>query len=122
MLIPLVPSRFSAPQLIPEPGSPPAELAAPYEIVVCSLEGPAPALPPESLIQISPVCVVALVKFLTAAQSTTSHVSLPSVSVPTRIAPPVGGFRSFQNGATTLFGRRALGNVCTRGGTSAPVP
>ena len=67
MFSPLVPSRFSAPQLIPEPGSPRAAFAAPYEIVISSLDGPLPAAPLASRSQISPVCVVALLKFLTAA-------------------------------------------------------
>ena len=39
-----------------------------------------------------------------------------------RSAPPAGGFRSFQSGATTLFGRFTFGNVCGRNTMSAAVP
>ena len=47
---------------------------------------------------------------------------MPSVSVAMRMAPPAGGFRSFQNGATTLFGRAAFGKVCGAKFTSLAVP
>src|SRR5258708_4282637 len=77
LFFPLDPSRFSGPQLRPEPGSPPLELAAPYEIVTCSLDGAVP-----SRNQISPVWVVAFEKFFTPAQSITSQVLTPSVSAP----------------------------------------
>ena len=40
MFVPLVPSRFSAPQFIAEPGSPADAFAAPYVMVSCSLAGP----------------------------------------------------------------------------------
>src|SRR4051812_46074676 len=109
MFFPLVPSRFSAPQLIPDPGSPWPEFAAPYEIVTCSLAGVVP-----TWIQISPVWVLAFEKFFTAAQSMMTQLFTWSVRRPIRIAPPpaAAGLRSFQNGATTLFGLAALGNVC----------
>ena len=82
MFFPLVPSRFSAPQLKPVPGSPAPALPrpgpspgkvrfGPYEIVTSSLAGPVPAGPIGRWSQISNVCVVALLKFLTAAQSMT---------------------------------------------------
>src|SRR3954447_2492625 len=124
MFLPLVPSRFSAPQLIAEPGSPAAAFAAPYEIVTCSPAGPW-WFCAEVRIQISPVWVVAFEKFFTPAKSTTIQVLSPSLRTLTRIVPPppaVDVLRSVQNGATTLFGRAALGNVCGKKFTSAPVP
>ncbi len=81
--------------------------------MVCSLEGPVPAAPEARRSQISPVWVVALPKFLTPAQSTTSQLVGSASLVESRairIAPAAVGFRSLQNGATTLFGRAAFGN------------
>src|SRR3954463_517945 len=123
MFLPLEPSRFSAPQLIAEPGSPAAAFAVPYEYVSCSPAGPVWA-PDEMRIQISPVWVVALLKFLTPSKSTISQLLLPSPSTLTRIRPPAGAvvLRSVQNGASTLFGRAAFGNVCGKKLTSAAVP
>ena len=46
----------------PEP-----EFAAPYEIVICSLEGPDPGAPPARRNHSSPVWVFALLKFFTPA-------------------------------------------------------
>src|SRR6266566_8469209 len=95
-------------------------------MVVCSLEAPAPAAPPASRSQISNVWVVALPKFFTASQSTTSHVSLPSVSVAIRIDPdpPVAGLRlkSVHHGAITLFGRAGSGKCCGANLMSALAP
>src|SRR5829696_7025135 len=102
MFFPLEPSRFSRPQLTPEPGSPAP--AVPYEIVTCSLAG---AVPRRS--QISNEWVVGLLKFRTPAQSTTSHWLTPSFRVAIRIAPAAAGLRSLQNGAITLFGRFGFG-------------
>ena len=62
MFFPLVPVRFSAPQFMAEPGSPVAALAVPYEIGDLLLRRA-----PPTLSQISPVWVVALPKFFTAA-------------------------------------------------------
>ena len=105
MFCPLVPVRFSAPQLEPEPGSPAPFV--PYVSVICSLAGVVP-----SRSQTSNECVVGFEKFRTPAQSTTSQVSVPSVSVAIRIAPAVLGSRSVHQGAITLFGRAEFGNVC----------
>src|SRR5690348_12786381 len=119
---PLVPSRFSAPEFPPEPESGLAVLAVPYVMVVCSLAAPVPATAPGSRSQISNECVVALLKFFTAFQSTTSHVVLPSLSVAILIVPPAGGLRSLHRGATTLFGRAVFGKCCGRNTTSEAVP
>src|SRR4051812_12400213 len=94
----------------------------PYAIVTFSLAGPVPAAPPLTWSQTSNDWVVALLKFFTAAQSTTIHVVEPSVRVPMRIAPPAPGLRSVQKGATTLFGRAVFGNACGNGVASAPEP
>ena len=79
MFAPLEPSRFSAPQLTPESGSPvpalPASAPVPYgRTRLSSLAGPVPAAPAAIWIQISNECVVALPKFLTFCQSTTIQV------------------------------------------------
>src|SRR4029079_8582316 len=81
MFFPLEPSRFSAPQLIAEPGSPAPAFAVPYEIVSCSPAGVV-LLRVARRIQISPVCVVALLKFLTLSKSMISQ-SLVELSVRT---------------------------------------
>src|SRR2546422_6715421 len=112
MFWPLVPSRFSAPQLTPVPGSP-APIVA-YSMLICSLGG---VLPVWS--QTSKVWVVALLKFLTLFQSTTIQLWTPSLSTPMRIAPPAPGLRSVQKGAMTLLGRAAFGKCCGKGVTSA---
>src|SRR5436309_3575677 len=63
----------------------------------------------------SNVGVVALPKFFTPPQSTTTQPALaPPLRTPTRIAPePVeDGLRSVQSGASTLFGLAAFGKCC----------
>ncbi len=45
----------------------------------------------------------------TPSQSTTSHVSEPSVSDPIRTAPAAAGLRSVQKAASVLFGRVGFG-------------
>src|SRR4029079_7184643 len=101
---PLVPLRFSAPEFPPEPGSGLTVFAVPYVNDTCSLDAVVPAAPRARRIQTSKLCVVALLKFLTVAQSTTSQLVvvaapagpsdrtailmlLPAVALP--------GFRSF---------------------------
>ena len=133
MLTPLVPSRFSAPQLTPVPGSPSPALPSPlpsagkvvfgpYEIVIDSLAGPV-FVPRWKEIQSSKVWVVGLLKFLTWSQSTTIQPRLgPAVRVATRIAPAEPGLRSVQSGAMTLFGRAPSGNDCGNGVASVPEP
>src|SRR3954465_15137563 len=79
MFAPLEPSRFSAPQLTPESGSPDPALPrpgpspgnvpfGPYEYVIASLAGPV-VVPFWIWIQTSNECVVALPKFFTPSQS-----------------------------------------------------
>src|SRR4029079_6536738 len=121
MLTPLVPSRFSAPQLTPVPGSPAPALPRPgpspgkevlgtYEIVIASVAGPV-FVPRWKAIQSSKLWVVGLLKLRTPSQSTTIQPALgPAVRVATRIAPAEPGLRSVQSGAITLFGRAPLGN------------
>src|SRR4051794_2741902 len=89
MFLPLEPSRFSAPQLIAEPGSPAAAVAVPYEYVSCPPAGRVRA-PEERRIQPSPVWVVALLNFLTPSKSTISQLFPPPLSTLTRIRPPAG--------------------------------
>ena len=66
---------------VPEAGTVAREARfGPYEYVIASLEGPVRA-PVEIWSQSSKLCVVALPKFFTPAQSTTSHVKPPPVRV-----------------------------------------
>src|SRR5262247_2016226 len=59
---------------------------------------------------------------LTASQSSTSQLFVPSVRMSSRSSPPLLGSRSVQKGASTLLGGVALGKLWLTKLMSAPVP